>query len=81
MEAWPRRLVESGYQVTVYNRTRAKAEEIEKLGGRVADTPADAARGAEIVMLSLANQDVVGEMLFGEDGVFTTLPRGATSST
>ena len=71
------RLVESGYDVAVHNRTRAKAEEVAKLGARVADTPADAAREADVVMLSLANQDVVAQMLFGEDGVFETLGKGA----
>ena len=37
------RLAESGFELAVYNRTRAKAEEVEKLGARVADSPADAA--------------------------------------
>jgi 3-hydroxyisobutyrate dehydrogenase len=71
------RLVESGYDVAVYNRTREKAEEVEQLGARVADTPADAARDADVVMLSLANQDVVARMLFDADGVFETLREGA----
>jgi 3-hydroxyisobutyrate dehydrogenase len=70
------RLVESGYDVAVYNRTRAKAEEVEKLGARVGDSPADAAREADVVMLSLANQEIVGRMLFDADGVFETLPAG-----
>ena len=71
------RLVESGYPVAVYNRTREKAEEVEKLGARVAETPADAAREADVVMLSLANQDVVARMLFDADGVFETLGEGS----
>jgi 3-hydroxyisobutyrate dehydrogenase len=71
------RLVESGYDVAVYNRTRAKADEVAKLGARVADTPADAARAADVVMLSLANQDIVARMLFDEGGVFETLGAGA----
>jgi 3-hydroxyisobutyrate dehydrogenase len=71
------RLVESGYDVAVYNRTRAKADEVAKLGARVADSPADAAREADVAMLSLANQDVVAQMLFGEGGVFETLGEGA----
>ncbi len=71
------RLVESGYDVAVYNRTRAKAEELGKLGARIADSPADAARDAQIVMLSLANQDVVSTMLFESSGVFETLAPGS----
>jgi 3-hydroxyisobutyrate dehydrogenase len=43
------RLTESGFEVAVYNRTRSKAEEVGKLGARVADSPADAAREADVV--------------------------------
>ena len=70
------RLVESGYDVAVYNRTRSKAEEVGKLGARVADSPADAAREADVVMVSLANQGVVSKLLFEEGGVFEGLPEG-----
>ena len=70
------RLVESGYEVAVYNRTRSKAEEVGKLGARIADSPGDAAREADVVMLSLANQDVVSRMLFDEQGVFGALRAG-----
>lgn len=71
------RLAESGYDITVYNRTRSKAEEVAKLGARVADSPAEAAADADVLMMSLANQDVVTSMLFGDDGAFTTLAKGA----
>ena len=70
------RLAESGYPITVYNRTRSKAEDAEKLGARVADSPADAAKDADVVMLSLADQDVVSAMAFGDDGVFGSLKEG-----
>jgi 3-hydroxyisobutyrate dehydrogenase len=70
------RLVESGYEVAVYNRTRSKAEEVGELGARVADSPADAAREADVVMLSLANQAVVSKLLFEEGGVFESLREG-----
>lgn len=71
------RLAESGYELAVYNRTRAKSEEVGKLGARVADSPADAARDADAVLLSLADQHVVTAMLFGENGVFGGLREGA----
>ena len=71
------RLVESGYDVTVYNRTRSKTDEVAELGARVADSPADAAREAEVVMMSLADQNVVETIAFGDDGVMSTLPQGA----
>jgi 3-hydroxyisobutyrate dehydrogenase len=71
------RLAESGYPIAVYNRTRSKAEEAEQLGARVADSPADAARDANVLMLSLADQHVVNAMLFGEDGAMSTLAPGS----
>jgi 3-hydroxyisobutyrate dehydrogenase len=70
------KLAESGYEITVYNRTRAKSEEVAKLGAGVADSPAEAAREAEVVMLSLADQHVVSSMLFGSEGVFGSLREG-----
>jgi 3-hydroxyisobutyrate dehydrogenase len=71
------RLTESGYQVTVYNRTRSKAEEVAELGATVADSPADAARDADVVMTSLADQHVVEAIVFGDDGVASALPAGS----
>lgn len=71
------RLAESGYEIAVYNRTASKADEAKSLGARVAASPADAATDADVVMLSLANHEVVKAMLQGDDGVFTTLKPGA----
>jgi 3-hydroxyisobutyrate dehydrogenase len=71
------RLIESGHDVTVYNRTRSKSDELGGLGARVADSPKDAAGGADILMLSLANQDVVKAMLFGLDGAAESLASGS----
>src|SRR6516162_7748770 len=70
------RLAESGFDVAVYNRTRAKADPAAQLGASVADSPAQAASGADVVLLSLSDQDVVSGLLYGEDGVFTTFPAG-----
>lgn len=70
------RLVDQGFDVSVYNRTRSKAAALGEQGARVADSPADAASSADVVMLSLANQDVVDAMLFGDDGALSTLPPG-----
>ena len=71
------KLAESGYDMAVWNRTRSKGEEAEKLGARLADSPAEAAREAEVLMLSLADQHVVDAVLFGDDGAMSTLPQGA----
>jgi 3-hydroxyisobutyrate dehydrogenase len=70
------RIAESGYQTAVYNRTRSKSERAAALGATIADSPADAARDADVVMLSLANKDVVTEMLFGDNGALGTLRKG-----
>jgi 3-hydroxyisobutyrate dehydrogenase len=71
------RLAESGYEIAVYNRTRAKAEPLAELGARVADTPADAAREADVLMLSLADQRAVDSTLFGADGAAEALRSGS----
>jgi len=70
------RLAESGFEIAVYNRTRDKCADAEKLGARVADSPADVAREADVVMISMANKDVVSKMLYADDGVFSSLGDG-----
>lgn len=71
------RLLDTGAHVTLYNRTRAKGEELATRGAVLADTPAEAAAGADVVFLSLATSEVVETLLFGQNGVVETLPRGA----
>jgi 3-hydroxyisobutyrate dehydrogenase len=70
------RLAESGYELAVWNRTRAKAEPLGELGARVADSPADVARDADVLMLSLADQKAVGSVLYGDGGAAETLRDG-----
>lgn len=71
------RLLDAGQHVTVYNRTRSRGEELADRGAVLADTPAEAAGGAEVVFLSLATSAVVEQLLFGEGGVVEGLPKGA----
>jgi 3-hydroxyisobutyrate dehydrogenase len=71
------RLLATGANVTVYNRTRARGEALETEGAVLATTPAAAAQGAEVVFLSLATSEVVEQLLFGEHGVVEGLPEGA----
>ena len=52
-------LLDKGHELTVYNRTKDKAEPLRKRGARVAKTPADAARDAEVVVTMLADDDAV----------------------
>lgn len=71
------RLLASGANVTVYNRTRSRGEALAAEGAVLADTPADAARGADVVFLSLATSEVVERLLFGPSGAVEGLPEGA----
>lgn len=59
------RLVESGYALTVYNRTASKAARLVEAGAKLADAPERAAAGHDIVMLSLSDEKAVEEILFG----------------
>ncbi|MFZ3475594.1 NAD(P)-dependent oxidoreductase [Streptomyces sp. 4.24] len=59
------RLVESGYALTVYNRTASKAAGLVSAGAKLADAPERAAAGHDIVMLSLSDEKAVEEILFG----------------
>jgi len=70
-------LVRCGYDVTVYNRTRSKAEELGRLGAKVADTPAGAARGAGVVITMLADPPAVDEAVLGVNGVIEGLEAGS----
>ncbi|MEZ5774639.1 MAG: NAD(P)-dependent oxidoreductase [Hyphomicrobiaceae bacterium] len=67
-----------GHDVTVYNRTAAKAEAwTAKFGGRAAPTPAKAAEGADFVFTCVGNDDDVREVTTGPDGVFAGMKAGA----
>jgi 3-hydroxyisobutyrate dehydrogenase len=67
-----------GHDVVVYNRTRTKAEAwVARYGGTLADTPAKAAEGAELVFTSVGNDDDLRAVTLGPDGAFATLAPGA----
>jgi 3-hydroxyisobutyrate dehydrogenase-like beta-hydroxyacid dehydrogenase len=71
-------LAAAGHRVTVFNRTRQKAEQwVAKHGGRAANTPAEAAQGAEIVMMCVGNDDDVRAVALGEDGALAGTQSGA----
>lgn len=63
-----------GHEVTVYNRTSAKAEAwVAQHGGHAAPTPAAAAEGAEFVFACVGNDDDLRSVTTGPDGAFATL--------
>ena len=71
-------LSKAGHEVTVYNRTTAKAEAwCTEFGGRMAATPAEAARDTDIVFSCVGNDDDVRQVLLGNDGVLAAIPAGA----
>jgi 3-hydroxyisobutyrate dehydrogenase len=70
------RLARAGFEVSVHNRTAAKAASLAELGVRVAERPALAARGVDVLVLSLASEAAVNEMLFGPDGALAAAPAG-----
>ncbi len=71
-------LVRAGHHVTVYNRTRGKAEAwAQKFSGRLANTPAEAARDAELVFACVGNDDDLRSVTLGELGAFAGMRRGA----
>jgi 3-hydroxyisobutyrate dehydrogenase-like beta-hydroxyacid dehydrogenase len=72
-----RSLIRKGHSVRIYNRTRAKAEEVANLGGEVAATPAEAARDADVVVTMLADPAALLGVMEGPDGVLSTIKRGA----
>jgi 3-hydroxyisobutyrate dehydrogenase len=67
-----------GHQVTVYNRTPAKAEKwVSQHGGGSAATPKLAAQGQDFVMACVGNDNDLREVMLGEDGVFAGVHTGA----
>lgn len=71
-------LAAKGHEVTVYNRSPAKAAAwVEKYGGKSAATPREAAAGAEFVMSCVGNDDDLRAVCLGEDGAFAGMEQGA----
>lgn len=71
-----RRLCAAGLDVTVWNRTRAKAEALVAAGARVAETPGAAVQAADLTITMLEHGDIVEELLFAH-GVADALPHGS----
>ncbi len=70
-------LVRAGYPVTAFNRTRSKAEPLERAGARIARTPAEAARHAEVVISIVSDTAAMEEVVTGKDGILETIRSGA----
>ena len=71
-------LTGSPFELAVWNRTRSRAEEFTAAhGARLASTPADAARDAEVIVTCLPTSREVKELLDGPDGLLATMREGA----
>ena len=71
-------LVRAGHHLTVFNRTRAKADAwVAQHGGTAAATPADAARDADVVLTCVGNDDDLAQVTLGRDGAFRAMRKGA----
>jgi 3-hydroxyisobutyrate dehydrogenase-like beta-hydroxyacid dehydrogenase len=69
------RLIAAGHAVTGWNRTKEKAEPLLKLGMRRAESPREAAAGADVVFSIVTDAAAVRAVALGEDGIIAGLPR------
>ena len=66
------------HNVTVFNRTKSKAEKwIKEYNGKIAETPAEAAKDAEYVFTCVGNDNDLREVTFGNNGAFKTIKKSA----
>jgi 3-hydroxyisobutyrate dehydrogenase-like beta-hydroxyacid dehydrogenase len=72
-----RNLIRAGHSVTVYNRTRSRAEALRPDGATVAATAADAAATAEAAITMLSDDAALEDVIFGAGGVLHAMPAGA----
>ncbi|HET6390623.1 NAD(P)-dependent oxidoreductase [Hyphomicrobium sp.] len=69
-------LIKAGHDVTVYNRTRSKAEALASQGAKIAETPGDAC-GGDAVFTMLADDNAVSDTVYGDGGILASLKKGA----
>ena len=70
------RLLAAGYPLAVWNRSPAKCAPLQALGAQVVAVPAELCAQADIIMLCLANTEVVREVVFGPGGIVETAQPG-----
>jgi 3-hydroxyisobutyrate dehydrogenase-like beta-hydroxyacid dehydrogenase len=72
-------LLKAGYKLTVWNRSVEKCEPFARKGARVAESPADAVRDVDLVIYCLSNDQVVEEVVFGQEGILSGINEGQTA--
>ena len=70
-------LLDAGHEVAVWNRTPAKADDLVARGARRAESPADAARDADVVVTCVSDTPDLMAVVLGEQGVIEGIPAGA----
>jgi 3-hydroxyisobutyrate dehydrogenase-like beta-hydroxyacid dehydrogenase len=68
------RLLESGYPLCVYNRTKDKASSLLAKGAQWENSPSDVARQSEIIFSMISNSDVLRDIALGKNGILRELP-------
>ncbi|MGB8593670.1 MAG: NAD(P)-dependent oxidoreductase [Candidatus Acidiferrales bacterium] len=71
-----RNLIRKGHSVKVYNRSRAKAEEVAQIGGQVVNSPAEATQGSEVVVTMLADPTALLDVSEGPNGILSAILSG-----
>jgi len=71
-------LLKAGFPLTVYNRTREKAEPLAAQGATIANTPAEAAKGADVVISILADDTASRAAWLGDSGALAAMSSGST---
>src|SRR5947207_1943365 len=72
-----RHVLQAGHTVVVYNRTRSRADALNPLRPTVADSPAGAARGVDVLVTMVADDAALEEVMLGASGALSALAPGA----
>ncbi len=73
-----RRLAQAGHRMTAWNRTSSKAEPLKEYGVDIAASAADAAKGADIVIVMVTDGPASDEVILGESGILEQMGEGST---
>ncbi len=71
-------LLESGFSLTVYNRTKSKTKNLEQNGAIISDTPKHVAESSDLIITCVKDADAVGQILFGQNGIVAGKHEGLT---
>jgi len=69
-------LLKAGFSLTVYNRTRSKADELEKNGAKIAGSPKEVAADSDVVVSCVTDSTAVQDIALGQDGIIEGVKEG-----